>query len=67
MFLAYAYLAMQPTERAADGGQRGPRPGQRKGARRATRERVTEEQLDQMGKALALRLDNLVDRLAEEA
>ena len=63
MFIAYTYLAIEATETAV--GDRPPRSKRRKKeeAPRASQVRVTDERLDEMSKALARRLNQLVDRL----
>ena len=65
MFIAVTFLAIESIGRTPQGTRRGLPPRRRTAGPQATRKRVTQTQLDEMGKALAKRLNQLVDRLPD--
>ena len=65
MFIAVTFLAIESIERTPEGSRRGLPARRRTAGRHTTKKRVTQTQLDEMGKALAKRLNRLVDRLPD--
>ena len=65
MFIAVTFLAIESIERTPEGSRRGLPARRRTAGRQTTKKRVTQTQLDEMGKALAKRLNHLVDRLPD--
>ena len=63
MFIAQTYLDIEYTGATAEADRRGSRRRRSTGGGRATKDRVTDEQLDEIAKTLATRLNSLVDRL----
>jgi hypothetical protein len=65
MFIATTFLAIESIGRTPEGSRRGHPPRRRTAGRQTTKMRVTQKQLDEMAKALAKRLNHLVDGLPD--
>lgn len=63
MFIAFTFLAAESVGRTPEDSRRDLPPRRRTAGRHTTVKRVTQKQLDEMGKALAKRLNHLIDRL----
>jgi len=65
MFIACTLLAIESIGRTPEGSRRGLSPRRQTAGRHTTKNRVTQKQLDEMGKALAKKLNHLIDRLPD--